>query len=67
MTYVAIDPATGAHLRNATDAEIAAYLAQRQTRPASRQQACFDRPVRVGDVTIYLYTGPGIWFGGAGF
>lgn len=58
--HVAIDPRTGLHLRAATDGERAAYEAQ----PG---HVAFRRPVRVGDVLIHEYTGPGIWFGGAGF
>jgi hypothetical protein len=27
----------------------------------------FEKMVRVGDVLIDFYTGPGAWFGGAGF
>lgn len=49
---VAIDPKTGLHLRRATEAEAAQYLG---------------KPIRVGEVLIDSYTGPGIWFGGAGF
>ncbi len=58
--HVAIDPVTGLHLRDATDAERQAYEAQ----PG---HVAFRKPVRVGDVLVDFYTGPGIWFGGAGF
>jgi hypothetical protein len=57
---VAIDPATGLHLRSATDEERAAYLGQ-GAHPA------FRRPVRVGAVLVDEDSGPGVWFGGAGF
>jgi len=59
-TFVAIDPKTGIHLRDATELEIAAYNAQERKAP-------FDRAVRVGDVLVDTYTGPSAWFGGAGF
>jgi hypothetical protein len=60
--YMAKDPKDGRHLRKATPAEVAAYkAAQGSRRPA------FDEPVRVGDVIIDTYNGPGIWHGGAGF
>lgn len=58
---MAIDPSTGLHVRAATTEEIAAYLVQPVRHPA------FRKPVRVGDVLVDEYTGPGIWFGGAGF
>lgn len=58
--FVAIDPSSGLHLRGATDEERATYLAQ----PG---KAAFRRPVRVGAVLVDEYTGPGAWFGGAGF
>ena len=58
---VAVDPSTGLHLRDATATESAAYLAQACRHPA------FRKPVRVGSVLVDEYTGPGIWFGGAGF
>ncbi len=32
-----------------------------------RRARCFDVAIKVGDVTIDTYTGPGVWFGGAGF
>lgn len=50
--YIAIDPATGARLRLATRWEIAAYRAQPKSPP-------FDVAMRVGDVTIDTYCGPG--------
>lgn len=58
--FVAIDPTNGLHLRAATDAERNAYLAQ----PGL---AAFRKSIRVGDVLIDEDTGPGLWFGGAGF
>lgn len=60
MTFVAIDPATGCHLRDATDAERDAYLSQ----PGP---AAFRKALRVGVVLVDEYAGPGVWFGGAGF
>lgn len=67
-TFVAIHPTTGAHVRAATGAEVAAFHAG-QTNPHYRvERPCvFGEPVRVGDVLIDTYTGPGAWFGGAGF
>lgn len=61
VTYVAIDPRTGLHLRAATDAERDAYLAQ----PC--RCAAFRRPIKVGDVLVDEDTGPGISHAGAGF
>jgi hypothetical protein len=60
---VAVDPATGLHLhlRAASESEVQAYLAQ----PC--RHSSFRRAVRVGDVLVDEDTGPGIWFGGAGF
>lgn len=58
--HVAVCPATGVHLREATREERAAYESQSSKAP-------FDKPVRVGDVLIDVHTGPGLWFGGAGF
>lgn len=58
---VAIDPHTGRHVREATPEECDAYLRQECRHPS------FRKAVRVGDVLIDTYTGPGIWFGGAGF
>lgn len=52
LTMVAIDPITRLHLREATTEETAAYWANNRPAP-------FDRPVRVGDVVIDTYTGPG--------
>jgi hypothetical protein len=60
MKTVAINPTTGLHLRTATEAEQAAYLSQPGI-PA------FRKPVRVGNVLVDEDTGPGVWFGGAGF
>lgn len=60
IKLVAVDPVTGLHVRNATTDEAAAYLAQ----PVAK---AFRKPVRVGAVLVDEDTGPGIWFGGAGF
>lgn len=57
---VAVDPRTGLHLRPATELESAAYFG----RPLL---AAWRDPVRVGEVLVDEDTGPGIWFGGAGF
>ena len=51
-TFVAIDPATALHLRPATSAEIAAFA-------AANPRTAFERPIRVGDVLIDSYMGPG--------
>lgn len=60
MKYVVKCPKTGRHLREATLEERSAYDAQETKAP-------FDRPVRVGEVLVDTYTGPGLWHGGAGF
>ena len=60
----------GRMLRDATADEIAAYTAsntERAKRCPVRRARCFDVAVKVGDVRIDTYTGPGVWFGGAGF
>ena len=57
-------------LREATTDEIAAYTAANLARATAcpvRRARCFDVAVKVGDVRIDTYTGPGVWFGGAGF
>jgi hypothetical protein len=59
--YVQIDPKTGCHLGPATPAQIAAFVAQPCRFPA------FRRPIMVGAVLVDEHTGPGIWYGGAGF
>lgn len=59
--YVAIDPKTGLHLRVATESERAAYLGQVCRAPS------FRKPIRIGAVIVDEDTGPGVWFGGAGF
>ena len=64
-TYVAIDAKTGLHLRAATADEVAAYLAAPIAHPSGLES--FRTPARVGAVLIDEDTGPGIWFGGAGF
>lgn len=61
--HMAVCPATGLHLREATPAEVAAYL----TGNAHTRGEAFHNPVLVGAVLVDLYTGPGLWFGGAGF
>lgn len=59
--FMAHSPTTGLSLREATAEERAAYLAQPARHPSFRKM------IRVGDVLIDEDTGPGIWFGGAGF
>jgi hypothetical protein len=59
-TYVAIDPSTGRHLRAATSDEASEFN--------SRNVFPFDNPTIVSTgALIDVHTGPGIWFGGAGF
>jgi hypothetical protein len=60
--FVAVDPHTGCHLREATAEEIAAYYVE--NRVALR---AFYKSVRVNSVLVDEYAGPGAWFGGAGF
>ena len=50
--YVAVDPKTGQHLRDATQDEIFSYIETNPPYP-------FDKAVLVDDVLIDLYTGPG--------
>jgi len=52
---VAICPRTGAHLRDATAQEADAY----ELGNADKRARCFFEPVRMGEVTIEEYTGPG--------
>lgn len=67
-TFVAVDPKTGSHLRQATDAERAAYLVQPGPgKLGSSRRTAFRKAIRVGDVLIDQHFGPGVWFGGAGF
>lgn len=65
LTYVAKCRKTGANLRPATPAEIAGYHAANAGKRYGLD--CFARPAVVDGVLIDTYTGPGIWFGGAGF
>ena len=58
---IASDPHTGVRIRCATPAETLAYVSQPCRHPS------FRKAVRVGDVLVDEDTGPGIWFGGAGF
>jgi len=60
--FVAIDPKTGLHLRASTETEIASW--ENQTDPRGRS---FFTKIRVGAFLIDEDTGPGIWFGNAGF
>lgn len=53
VRYVAKDPRTGVHLRDATADEIASYIAR------NAGKAPFDKPVRIGPVLIDTYTEPG--------
>lgn len=59
--FVAVDPATGRHLRAATVFEAWLYLAQ-CVRPVSRPvfRHAFLVPIRVGSVLIDEDTGPGL-------
>lgn len=68
-TFVAVCPKTGIHLREATAEETAAYFAQPVKFPGKSNMfnAAFLKSVRVGDVLVAMYTGPGGWHGGAGF
>lgn len=67
ITFVALCPRTGVHLRPATPEEVAAYHAA-QKHPRYRVgSVAFSDNVPMGEVTIASDTGPGLWFGGAGF
>ena len=55
--FVAVDPATGCHVRDATAEEIAEYNAQPCIHPS------FRKALRVGDVMIDDYRGPGVHYG----
>ena len=61
----AIDPTTGLVLRETTDVEHAAFTGQAIEHPSKAW--AFRKAVRVGDVLVDEDTGPGLWFGGAGF
>ena len=68
--FKAYSPTDGRMLRDATADEIAAYTAANLARATAcpvRRAHCFDVAVKVGNVRIDTYTGPGAWFGGAGF
>ena len=65
--HVACCPRTGAVLREATEDERRAYIGCNAARCGVRRGRAFDQPVRYGDVTVDLHTGPGAWHGGAGF
>lgn len=55
ITFVAIDPKTGLHLRPASESEISQFLKIDVLRPIARR----GDNVTVGSVSIYEYTGPG--------
>lgn len=61
MAIGTVAPNAGLHLWEAIPEEAEVYFKQECRHPA------FRRPVKVGDVIIDQYNGPGIWFGGAGF
>lgn len=61
MKIVAKDPKTGLVVRDATANERDAYLAQPCRHPSFRKM------IRVGEMLVDEDTGPGMWFGGAGF
>ena len=63
-SYIACDPRTGRHLRAATPEEITSYWA---LNGHADRRSPFDRNVRVGDVVILRWEGPGISYAGAGF
>ena len=68
--FKAYSPTDGRMLRDATAGEIAAYTAANKLRAERcpvRRARCFDEAIKVGDVRIDTHTGPGAWFGGAGF
>jgi len=62
--YVACDPRDGRHLRDATPREISEYWT---LNGHADRRSPFDRNVRVGDVVIVRWTGPGASHAGAGF
>ena len=65
VRMVRIDPKTGQHLGPASADERLAYNNQTIQHPSGHW--AFRKAVRVGDVLIDEDTGPGDWFGGAGF
>ena len=70
IQFKAYSPTDGRMLRDATAGEIAAYTAANKLRAERcpvRRARCFDEAIKVGDVRIDTHTGPGAWFGGAGF
>lgn len=58
--YVAINPANGLHIREATQEEINTFR-------AVNPDPVWEKITRVGEVLINTYYGPGVWFGGARF
>ena len=63
IACVALSPSDGRRIRCATPAETLAYV----TRNCTPTHPAFRKPVRVGAVLVDEDTGPGQWFGGAGF
>ncbi len=59
--FVAIDPQTGQHLRRAKPHEVREFRKANMGRKRPFSHHSFDQPVRVGDVLITTYTGPGQW------
>lgn len=59
-TFKVIESATGCHLRDATPEEIELYH--------QGEKAACGGAVRISATeSVYEYTGPGVWHGGAGF
>lgn len=58
--YVAINPANGFHIREATQEEINTFR-------AANPDPVWEKITRVGEVLINSFNGPGVWYGGAGF
>lgn len=67
IKYIALCPRTGSHLREATPDEVTAYHAGQKDGRYQAGKVLWSHNVLLGGVVITADTGPGEWFGGAGF
>lgn len=66
--YKVIDQKTGCHLRLATIIEAIDFEAHNANRPGILSNPAFEETCWVSTgALVESYTGPGVWFGGAGF